>query len=87
MTIITLDVADDLAAALTQQSRAAKISLQDLGTAVLEQWVLDQNSDSKEPWLPEDIVAIEEGLAQAKAGQTISHNEARARLITKIAAA
>jgi predicted transcriptional regulator len=87
MTIITLDVADDLAAALAKQSRAAKVSLQELGAAVLEQWILDQSDVHQEPWLPDDIAAIQEGLAQSRAGQTISHNEARTRLTAKIAAA
>jgi predicted transcriptional regulator len=83
MTTLILDVANDLAAALARQSQTSKISVQALSAAVLEQWFLDQDTPPQQPWLPDDVAAIEVGLAQSRAGQTISHGEASARLLAK----
>jgi predicted transcriptional regulator len=83
LTTLILDVANDLAAALARQSQKSKISVQALSAAVLEQWFLDQDTPLAEPWSLEDRAAIEDGLAQSRAGQTISHGEACARLLAK----
>jgi predicted transcriptional regulator len=84
MTIITLEIAEELATALTRQSEASKTSVQALSAAVLEQWLLDQTVTVQEPWSVEDIAAIEDGLAQSLAGDTISQHEAHARLLAKL---
>lgn len=83
MTTIILHVADDLAAALGRQSLVSKISVQALSAAVLEQWFLDQSNPELEPWSPEDVLAINDGLAQSRAGQTIPHSAVRIRLLAK----
>jgi predicted transcriptional regulator len=83
MTTIILDVANDLAAALARQSQTSNISIQTLSAAVLEQWFLDQDTPIAEPWSLEERAAIEDGIAQSRAGQTIPHGEARARLLAK----
>jgi predicted transcriptional regulator len=83
MTTLTIDIADDVAAALAHQSKVSQVSVQALSAAVLEQWFLDQNNPPREPWSLEDIAAIEDGLKQSRAGQTITHAEARARILAK----
>jgi predicted transcriptional regulator len=83
MTTIMLEVADDIAADLTRFSQADGKSIQELSSAVLEQWLLDQASASSERWADEDVAAILEGVAQSRAGQTIPHSEACARLFAK----
>jgi predicted transcriptional regulator len=81
MTTIILDVSDDIAAALADHCDASQVSIQELSNAVLEQWFLDQRSAPTETWTADDIAAIEDGFAQMRAGQTISHSDARARIL------
>jgi predicted transcriptional regulator len=81
MTTIILDVSDDIAAALADQCDASRVSIQALSNAVLEQWFLDQRNAPTETWTADDIAAIEDGFAQMRAGQTIPHSDARARIL------
>ena len=83
MSTITLEIAEDVAAALALRSHEANTSVQALSAAVLEQWLFDQGNTDPEPWLPEDIAAIEKGLAEAHAGLTVSHSDFCAQMLAK----
>jgi predicted transcriptional regulator len=84
MTTITLEIADNLAEALRECSIQSKTSVQEIGSAVLEQWLQDQSTASDAHWTAEDIDAINDGLAQARNGQTIPHNDVVRALLAKV---
>jgi predicted transcriptional regulator len=87
MTTITIELPDDLAARLTEQASAAQTSLEQFvagllaGNADADDWVEDPPSAGWDASLtPEDIAAIEEGLADAAAGRVRPWDEVRPEL-------
>ena len=83
MASITLEVGKDLAAALTVYSKNLNISAEELSQTVLEQWFLDQAQPEQCPWSDDDLAAIEDGQAQARRGETLSHFDVRTHLLSK----
>ena len=72
MTTITIDLPDDLAVRLTQQAHAFKTSITELAEAFVIRGIEDEEliGQTWHPSLtPDDIVAIEAGIADAAAGR------------------
>lgn len=81
MTTITIDLPDDLAAALGTKAKAWETSVSALLEGAAVNLVHDKAEDSWDPSLtPEDILAIEAGLADATAGRVRPWDEVRAHL-------
>jgi predicted transcriptional regulator len=84
MTTVTLDISDDVAAALLRRSHESNMTIQELSKAVLEQWFFDQEVVGTNAWSPEDIAAIEAGRGEAKAGLTIPNAIVFEELFAKV---
>jgi predicted transcriptional regulator len=83
MTTITIDLSDDFAVRLSQQARTLKTSINELAEAFVVRGIEDEEQVGQgwHPSLtPDDIAAIEEGMAQAKRGEVYSLDEVLATL-------
>lgn len=83
MTTITIDLPDDIAARLSQQARTFKTSVSELAEAFVVRGIEDEEQVGQgwHPSLtPDDIAAIEEGMAQAKRGEVYPLDEVLATL-------
>jgi predicted transcriptional regulator len=76
MTTITIDLPDDIAAALAAKASEWKTSVGELLTGAAINLVEEDDDGSWHPSLtPDDIAAIKEGMAQAKRGEVYSLEE------------
>jgi predicted transcriptional regulator len=74
MTSITIELSDELAAALTAKADAWRMTVAELVRDATESFLAQDQAEGWDPSLTrEDIAAIEEGLADATAGRTVSH--------------
>ena len=75
MTTITIDLPNDVVTRLTEQARLSRTSITELAQAFVVRG-LQGEDDSEEGWdpslTPDDIAAIEEGLADIAAGRVHS---------------
>jgi predicted transcriptional regulator len=83
MTTITIDLPDDVLARLSQHAQTFKTSVTELAEAFVVRGIEDEEQVGQgwHPSLtPDDIAAIEEGMAQAKRGEVYSLDEVLATL-------
>jgi predicted transcriptional regulator len=88
MTTITIDLPDDVLTRLSQHARTFKTSVTELAEAFVVRGIEDEDQ-SEQGWdpslTPEDIAAIEEGLADIAAGRTRPWSEVRAEMQALVA--
>lgn len=75
MTTITIDLPNDVVALLAEQARLSRTSINELAQSFVVRG-LEEEEDVEERWdpslTPDDIAAIEEGLADIAAGRVHS---------------
>ena len=81
MTAITLDLPDDLLTRARERAEVMKISIVEMLQTTLIGALEPATGDAWDPSLtPQDIAAIEEGLADIAAGRTRPWTEVRAEM-------
>jgi predicted transcriptional regulator len=83
MTTFTVELDADTADALSKVANERSIPTESLIAAAAEWWLVDQAAEGD--WSAEDIVAIEEGIAQLDRGESISHEEVMTAMRAKYA--
>jgi predicted transcriptional regulator len=78
MTTITIDLPETVVERLSKRAETFKIDLAEMVESYVLRGIQDDD-DGEEGWdpslSPEDIAAIEEGMADAAAGRTIPHEK------------
>lgn len=77
---LTIEVEHDLAQRFRDAANERGISLSELMVGFTEWELTQQDSMTAEPFTPEQVAQIEEGLAQIERGETVSNEEVFARL-------
>jgi predicted transcriptional regulator len=74
MITITIELPDDIATRLASHAAQLKTSVTELAEAFVVRGIEDEEAHTWDPSLtPEDIAAIEAGLADVKAGRVVPH--------------
>lgn len=77
---ITIEIEEDLAERFQRAADDRGISLNELIIGFADWSLHDQEFMADQPFTPEQIAQIEESLAQAERGETVSNEEVMARL-------
>lgn len=82
-TTITLEVDEDTAALFAKAASERQMPIEELVVGATEWLISDDEMSAREPFTPEQIAEIEEGIAQIERGETISNEEVFAKLREK----
>ncbi len=82
MRTITIEVGEGTAETLAQAAAVRRTTVPELVAQVTESFVAEEQAPFDD-WTPEDVEAIERGIAQLKRGEGVPQEEVTARIRAK----